>query len=203
MITFDVVKRLLILLLIAAACGSDEQASNIRPMGREPVSVRGWIADVEGSASGDYKTVETEAVRRLQLFQNSSVYVENAPYVSGGVAETGAFMLLDVPPGDVTITFQAPAPAESAKLVLQNIPGNADVFIPGLILKKDTVALEDPDKVVIRIPSSAKTPRKTSRIAIVAGHQVPIVETPLNAMSDRHNYPDAPITVQQPVARVK
>ena len=203
MITFDVVKRLVILLLIAAACGSDEQASNIRPMGREPVSVRGWITDVEGSSSGDYKTLETEAVRRLQLFQNSSVYVENAPYVSGGVAETGAFMLLDVPPGDVTITFQAPAPAESAKLVLQNIPGNADVFIPGLILKKDTVALADPDKVVIRIPSSAKTPRKTSRTAIVAGHHVPIVETPLNAMSDRHNYPNAPVTVQQPVARVK
>lgn len=203
MITFDVVKRLLILLLIATACGGDERASNIRPMGREPVSVRGWIADVEGSASGDYKTVETEAVRRLQLFQNTTVYVENAPYVSGAVAETGAFMLLDVHPGDVTITFQAPAPAESAKLVLQSIPGNADVFIPGLILKKDGVALADPDKVVIRIPSSAKTARKTSRTAIVAGHQVPIVETPLNAMSDRHNYPDAPVTVQQPVARVK
>jgi len=203
MITFEVVKRLLILVVIAMACGGDEKSSNIRPMGREPVSVRGWIADVEGAASSDYKTVETEAARRVLLFQNTNVYVENAPYVSGGVVETGAFMLLDVPPGNVTITFQAPAPAESAKLVLQNIPGNADVLIPGLILKKDGVALADPDKVVIRIPTDAKTPRRTTRTAIVAGVQVPIVETPLNAMSDRHNYPDAPVLGQMPVATVK
>jgi hypothetical protein len=202
MITFDVVKRLTILLLIAAACGDNKEASNIRPMGREPVSVRGWITDVEGSASSDYKTVETEAARRLYLFQNTNVYVENAPFVSGGVAETGAFMLLDVPPGNVTITFQAPG-AELATLQLQNIPGNADVFIPGLILKKDGVEVADAGRLVLRIPSSEQTARRTTRTGVVAGHQIPIVETPLNAMSDRHNYPDAPPLGQLPAATVK
>ena len=190
MITFEVVKRLVIVLLLAAAC-SDKEASNLRPMGREPVSVRGWIADVEGSATSDFKTVETEAARRLHLFQNTNVYVEGAPYVSGGVGETGAFLLLDVPPGDVTITFQAPG-AESSKLVLQKIPGNADVMIPDLLLKKDSAAPSDPTKVVIRVPSSGKTPERTAQTAFVAGHTIGVIATPLNSMSDRHAYPDAP-----------
>lgn len=197
-------KRLLILLLllIGCACAGEKPASNDRPLSREPVSVRGWIAEVEGSGSGDFKTVETEAARRLQLFQGTNVYVENAQYVSGGVAETGAFMLLDVPPGDSTITFQTPV-IETVKLELKNIPGNADVVIPGLMLNRNGATLAEPEKVFVRIAASVKTPRKTSRTAIVAGQTVPIIETPLNDMSDRRDYPNAPGTVPVPVATVK
>ncbi len=202
MITFDAVKRLFILLMIVCACSGEKPASNERRLSREPVSVRGWITDVEGSTSGDFKTVETEAARRLQLFQGTTVYIENAPYVSGGVAETGAFMLLDVPPGDSTITFQTPV-IESVKLELKNIPGNGDVMIPGLILNKNGATLAEPSKVFVRIAASVKTPRKTERTAIVAGQTVPIVETPLNEMSDRRDYPNAPGTALAPVATVK
>lgn len=202
MITFEDVKPLLILLMILCACGQGEPASNERPLSREPVSVRGWIASVEGSVGGDFKTVETEAARRLELFRGSNVYVENAPYVSGAIAETGAFMLLDVPPGDSTITFQTPE-IESVKLELKNIPGNADVVIPGLILNRSGATLAEPEKVFVRIAAPVKTPRKTSRTAMVAGQTVPIIETPLNDMSDRRDYPNAPGTAPAPVATVK
>lgn len=159
--------------------------------------MRGWIADVEGTSGGDFKTVETETARRLQIFQNSHVWIDNAPYVSGGVVETGAFMLLDVPPGNVTITFQAPG-VDAARLILQNVPGRADVFIPGLILKRDgTVGVADPKAIRVRIPPDVKP-----ATAIVAGQSVPAVETQLKELMDRHDYPEPP-SVGAPVTRVR
>ena len=199
MITFAPVKRL-ILALFLTACGGGEtqQPSNVTLLSSEPVSVRGWIAEVEGTVSGDYKTVETEAARRLQVFQNTNVWIDNAPYVSGGVVETGAFMLLDVPPGNVTISFQAPG-IESARLVLQNVPGNADILIPAAILKRDgTVAVGDPQKIVVRVPA----PAKSAAPAIVAGHTVRVTASTLDALSDRHDYPTPP-EVRAPIATVK
>jgi hypothetical protein len=197
MITFTPVKRLIALVVLASACGR-EQPSNIVPLSREPVSVRGWIADVEGTASSDFKTVETEAARRLELFQNTNLWIDNAPYVSGGVVETGAFMLLDVPPGDVTITFQAPGIA-SAQLVLRNVPGNADVMIPDAILRKNgTVTVADPARIAVRVPP----PGKPGSTAVVAGHTVPVVETPVVQLEGRQNYP-VPPQVRVPVATVK
>src|ERR1700737_3740718 len=129
------------------ACGPSEPGPGLS---KEPISVRGWIVDIEGAANAPYQTVETEAFRKTQMFQTMNVWVDNAPYVSGGVAETGAFLLLDVPPGNITITFSAPG-APAAKLVLQNIPGNADVFVPGILLRRDSVALLDPKGVKVRL----------------------------------------------------
>ncbi len=177
-------KRILcILLLILAACSSEKPKPAVS---KEPVSVRGWIEDVEGSVRAANPDLET--ARRTQIFQATSIWVENADYVSGGVAENGSFILLDVPPGNLTIGFEAPG-AEQARVVLQNIPGNADVFIPGLILKKDGVRVMKPEAVRVRVPARIEKETRTGRMAVVAGLQVPIVDVPIAAMIDRHDYP--------------
>jgi len=176
-------------LLVIAACGPSEPAGP--PLSKEPISVRGWIVDVEGGANAPFQTVETEAFRKTQLFQTMNVWVDNAPYVSGGVAETGAFLLLDVPPGNVTIVFSAPG-APAAKLVLQNIPGNGDVFVPAILLRRDSVALLDPKSVKVRIAATVDHAKPTGAMASVAGVPVPIMTTPMREMSDRHDYPVRP-----------
>ena len=180
--------RGLALLLLMAACG--EQATTPR-VSKEPTSVRGWIADVEGSPRAPFQTPSTDAVRRLQLFQSTNVWVENAPYVSGGVAENGSFLLLDVPPGNITITFSAPG-APAANLVLENIPGNADVFVPALLLKPNSVGLLDPKSVKVRLAARIDRPNPTGSNARVAGLTVPVMNTPIAQMSDRHDYPNPP-----------
>ena len=135
---------------LIVACGGGSQSSGPR-VAKEPISVRGWITDVEGGENAaTFHTIETESARKMNLFHQTNVWVENAPYVSGGVAETGAFLLLDVPPGDVTITFTAPG-APAAHLVLGRIPGNADVFVPAMLLKKGSVILLDPNSVKVRM----------------------------------------------------
>ena len=169
---------------------------------REPVSVRGWIYDVERNvAEGSFKTVETEVARRAEMFAQTSVWIDNVAYVSGGVAEDGSFILLDVPPGNVTISFSAPG-AETARLPLQNIPGNSDVLVPGLILKKDGSAVTDPKALRVRLPSGVSASKPTNATAIIAGHTVPIIETPYNQMVDRRDYP-APPGSARAIATVK
>jgi len=102
------------------------------------------------------RTVETEAARKAQLYQSINVWIEGAPYVSGALQENGSFLLLDVPPGNVTISFAAPG-APDAKLVLQNIPGNADVYVPALILAKNSVKFADPAAVQVRMARRSTT----------------------------------------------
>ncbi len=188
---------LLVLLLLAIACGADSnrQAS---PLSKDPISVRGWIADVEGAPKAAYSTIETEQVRKLQLFQQTSVTVDNAPYVSGGVAENGSFVLLDVPPGNVSIVFTAPG-APQARLVLQRIPGNADVLVPALLLRKDGVALLQPAAVKVRMAAKIDKAVPSGATALVAGVTLPVTNTPISQMTDRRDFPNpggpAPLAV--------
>lgn len=183
--------------LLLLACGPKE---NTPQLSKEPISVRGWIADVEGPAVS-YKTPETEAARKAQLFQSTYVEVENAPYVSGGIAENGSFILLDVPPGNPTVIFTAPG-VSSVKLVLQNIPGNADVLVPALLLKHDSVELFDPKSVKVRLAARVDRPTPSGLTARVDGITVPVMNTPIAAMTDRHDYPNPP-GVRLPLATVK
>ena len=183
-------RALLIVLTVAlASCGGSENKPAGPVMAKNPLSVRGWILDVEGGGAGAEKTVETEAARLTQMFQATNIWVENAPFVSGGVAETGAFILLDVPPGTVTISFNAPG-AQTAQLTLQNIPGSADVLIPGVLLKANGSTIPNPAGIRVRIPRKIDAPRPTGAKAIVGGHEVPVMEEPLNAFNDRRDYPD-------------
>ena len=175
--------------LVITACSPSEPGNPV--LSKEPISVRGWIVDVEGGANAAYQTVETEAYRKSQMFQTMNIWVDNAPYVSGGVAETGAFLLLDVPPGKVTIIFSTPGAPES-RLVLENIPGNADVFVPEVLLRPKSVALLDPKRVTVRVAATVDHAKPTGATAHVAGLAVPIMTTPTREMSDRHDYPVRP-----------
>jgi hypothetical protein len=172
------------LLLLTSSCG--DTPTGATPLSKEPVSVRGWIADVDGAGRSEIPQVE--AARRLQLFQNTYVAVEKAPYISGGIAENGAFVLLDVPPGDVNVVFTAPG-APAARLVLRNIPGTADVIIPAILLRRDSVELLQPKQVIVRIAGS---PSASHQTASVAGVVVPVRSVAVNDMADRRDLPTPP-----------
>ncbi len=176
-------------MILVIACGAPNP--NAPRVSKEPISVRGWIVDVAGSPHAPFQIPETDAARKLELFKATSVWVDNAPYVSGGVAENGSFILLDVPPGNTTITFSAPG-APSAKLVLQNIPGNADVFLPAMLLKPDSVAFLDPKSLKVRLAARVSQPTPAGMTAHVAGVAIPVINMPIAAMSDRHDYPTPP-----------
>lgn len=179
-------RAFLIILPLLVACGP---SPNVPHVSKEPVSVRGWIADVAGSPRA--ANAELDGMRRMQLFQATNVWIDNAPYVSGGVAENGSFLLLDVPPGNVTITFSAPG-APAANLTLRNIPGDADVFIPAILLKTNSVAVLQPNGVVVRLAAQVSHPTPTGATAVVAGVTVPVMNAPIASMVDRHDYPIPP-----------
>ncbi|MEA2336775.1 MAG: hypothetical protein QOE82_782 [Thermoanaerobaculia bacterium] len=191
---------ILIFALVAAACGGSSEPKGPH-VHKDPISVRGWIVDVETGPSTAYHTVETEAARKADLFRGTNVWVENAPYVSGGVAETGSFLLLDVPPGDVTITFSAQG-VPSSRLVLRHIPGNADVFIPAMLIKRDTVSLLDPKSVKVRMAAQVDKSAPTGAFANVGDLRVPVMNTPIKEMIDRLDYPNPPASAA-PLATVK
>jgi hypothetical protein len=191
----------LIFAVLVACGGGEPRAARSSGLSRQPISVRGWIADVE-RPEGDtgLRTVDTEGVRRAELFGATTVWVEDAPYVSGGVAENGSFILLDVPPGNVTITFTAPG-VESAALKLENVPGNADVLIPAIVLKRSGAIPADPKSVKVRLPAKIDAPRPTGKSVLVAGKPIPVIETPLAQLVDRRDFPVRPGFV--PLATVR
>lgn len=187
-----------LLMFVLAACGGETSESSIYKMSRKPVSVRGWILDVKGAQHSEI--MEVEIARRTQLFQSSTVWVEKTEFASGGIAENGGFIILDVPPLNATIGFNAPG-AENAKIVLEGVPGTADVFIPDLILEPNGGTVLDPKKILIRLPAKIDKPTPSGKTAKVAGYTVPIINTPLGQMIDRRNYPSP--AGFRPVATVK
>ena len=194
-------RHLALFALLATACWGPEPGTPV--VSKEPISVRGWILDVEsGAESTSYKTVETEAARKAQMFQAMNIWIDNAPYVSGGVAPTGAFLLLDVPPGTAVIELTPPG-GTTARLRMENIPGNADVFLPALVLRKDTIVLTDPAKVKIRLAAHVAKATPSGTFATIGGQRIPVMNTPIAEMTDRHDYPDAPSGGPVPLATVK
>jgi hypothetical protein len=186
-------RTLILALFLLTACGEDRFK-----IARGPTSVRGWILDVKGAQRGE--TIEMELARRAELFASTSVWVENIEYASGGIAENGAFVVLDVPPQLAIIGFNAPG-AEAARVELRDVPPNADVIIPNLILQPGGATVLDPSKIVVRIAGSVSKPTPTGKTATVAGYTVPIVETPVTQLVDRRDYPAVPGV--RPVATVR
>lgn len=186
------------MLVLFTACSGEVEQDSIYSLSRTPVSVRGWILDVKGAQRGE--TIEMELARRAQLFQSTSLWVEGSQYSSGGIAENGAFIVLDVPPNDSIIGFNAPG-AEASRIVLQGVPPNADVFIPDVILENGGATVVDPKKILVRVPASDDEAAPAAKTAIVAGHRVPVIETPLSEMTNRRDYPDVP--GYRPVATVR
>jgi hypothetical protein len=182
-----VVRRLLIALLLIAACGREKKDNSIYELSREPVSVRGWILDVKDSKH--VSSPDLEIARRQQLFQSTSVWVEKAPFASGGIADNGSFIVLDVPPNNAVIGFNAPG-AENARLVLEGVPGSADVIVPDLILERGGAKVLDPSKIRVRLPAEVDKAAPTGKFATVAGYKVPIINTPIAELTDRREYPN-------------
>lgn len=189
MLGFAPMKRLLIFAVAALVLGCGSPSDRKAVPDKNPLSVRGWVEDVEGGGQGMERTPETELARRAQLFQSMNVWVENVDYVSGGVAQDGSFLLLDVPPGNVTVSFATPG-VESAKLVLQNVPAGADVLVPGVMLRNGEVKVVNPKAIVVRVPASSDRTEPTGAVAIIAGHQVPVVRAPLKEFVNRRDYPN-------------
>jgi len=183
-------------LALLFACKGSKDASE--EISSNPVSVRGWVEDVAGAKHES--VVDLEIARRQTMFAQTSVWVEKSQYASGGVAENGSFIVLDVPPGTSTIGFSAPG-AENSKVVLENVPGNADVLIPQIILVNGGAKVLDPKLIRIRVPGHGDTVKPTGKFATIAGIRVPIVETPLSQLTDRRDYPNP--GGFRPVATVK
>jgi hypothetical protein len=191
-------RTLALAFLLLAACGGKKDPS-VFELTDDPVSVRGWILDVKGAQRGE--TMEMEVARRAQLFASASMWVEKSQYASGGIAENGAFIILDVPAKIATIGFNAPG-AETAQIVMKDIPGNADVFLPDVILQNGGATFLDPSKLVIRMATNdVEKPTPTGKFATINGVKVPIVNTPYSQMMDRREYPNPP--GYRPVATVK
>ena len=186
------------MLLLAACGGSEKTDTSVYSLARNPISVRGWILDVKGAQHE--QIADMEIARRTQLFQSTTVWVEGTEFASGGVAENGSFIVLDVPPQSATLGFNAPG-AETAKVELANIPPNADVLIPAILLENGGSTVLDPKKIVVRVSGNVSKARPTGLMATVAGHRVPVLEVPVTEMMDRRDYPNVPGI--RPVATVR
>lgn len=187
----------LCVLLLSCSGGKPKAA-----VSKDPVSVRGWIADVDSGAPNDrFRTVETESARRTAAFQAMNVWVEGAPFASGGVAENGSFIFLDVPPGKTAIGF-ATTGVPQALLTLENVPPNADVFVPGLVMTPKGMTVSDPKAIRVRLAAQIKKPAAAGLTARIAGVDVPVVNVPINSMIDRHDYPIPPSSTPAPIAKV-
>jgi hypothetical protein len=193
-------KRLAVITLLATACWGPKPGTPV--VSKDPISVRGWILDVENGETTTYHTVETEAARKATLFQGTNIWVDNAPYVSGGVAQTGAFLLLDVPPGNPIIELTPPN-GPTARLRMENVPGNADVYLPALILRKGAIVPADPAAVKVRVATRVPKEAPSGAFVTIGGQRIPIMNTPIAEMTDRHDYPTPPGGGVTPLATVK
>lgn len=185
----------LALLTWLTACGGEKKGDELS---RKPASVRGWVLDVKGAQRA--QTMEMELFRRQQLFQATSLWVENNQYASGGIAENGSFIILDVPPGESIVGFNAPG-AENARLTLKDVPGTADVFVPDVILEKGGATVLDPKNIQVRIANNVSKRTPTGQTAFVAGHPIQVFEVPIAELTDRRDYPHPP--GYRPLATVK
>jgi len=174
-----------IVLILAAGCGETD-SNSAQFLNRKPCSVRGWVLDVKGAQRAE--NMDLEVARRQALFASTSIWIENTEFATGGIAESGAFVILDVPPQNAVIGFQAPG-ADQAKLPMVNVPPTAEVYIPNVILEPGGATVLDPKAIQVRVPAEVDKPRLTGKFAQIAGYQVPIAEAPLNAFGDRREYP--------------
>lgn len=204
-IEFTPMRRLFVLLLlVAAGCGEEgNTASKTLPLSRTPVSIRGWIADIvepPGAPTPENETLRMQ--RKIDFFRETNMSVENVPYASGGLGESGSFVILDAPPGRVVVVFLVPGfPAES-RLVLENVPPNADVLIPGIVLHPDRVELADPSRVVVRLASNVRERNEIASNVRVAGKPVRLFQAPVSEMMDRRDYPE-PAPRYEPIGIVR
>ena len=164
-------------------------------MKKNPISIRGWIAGIDTGTPppGDVFAVTSPDLKispyQSQLFQETNLSIEGVAYASGGVSDNGSFVVLDAPPGDVVLNFQAPG-ISLVQLRMANIPPNADLLIPAIQLHPDRVEILDPEGIAIRVPAPPRGERKQlDEKAIVGEHEVVVWQVPLRDMMDRRDWP--------------
>lgn len=179
----------IVTLLLPAGCSAPSPEGASGP-GKQPVSVRGWIADVELPPSDMMKVVDPLVAiqQKYAMFRDTAISVEGVTYVSGAMAETGAFIMLDVPPGDSIINFQPPGMPD-AQLTLRQIPGSADVMLPGLLIRGTTVVLKNPEDAMVRLPGNGPERKKLDIPAFVGDQRIAVWEVPFAELGDRREYP--------------
>ena len=184
--------------LLTTACKESPEMAAERERRRSPVSVRGWIWDIEAEAPGSpgtmsvYNENQAEFQRKQRLFAETNLAVEGVTYASGGLLDSGTFIILDAPPRNLTVLFQTVL--GDFTLPMTNIPPSADVLLPGIIIGREGVRFAEPEKIRVRIVG--ETARKTGEMAQVGPHQVPIEEVTAAEITDRRDYPtpQAPAT---------
>ena len=185
----------LLLALLCFAC-SDSESLDHEGRGsfrRGPLSIRGWFDEIAvGTPPADVFSVTDPNARipayQRQLFEETNISLEGVSYASGGVSDNGAFIILDAPPGDLTLNMQAPG-VPLVQMTLEDIPPNADVFIPGIKLYSDRFEIVRPDQILIRVPIRGGERRKSTQTARVGEHTVDIWQVPLREMMDRRDWP--------------
>jgi hypothetical protein len=176
--------------LIVSACQRQEYATP--KVSSTPASIRGWLVPAENSDQSLMyvtDTANTADARQVRVFEQTALSVEGAPFASGGIGGNGAFIILDVPHGDVVINFQPPDGMD-AQLTLTGVPPNADILLPGLKYNGTQVEPIDPSRIVVRIPARIASKRPVAGNVIVGGHKVQVFETPLSELVDRRDFPN-------------
>lgn len=181
-----------LLLTATAGCKDTPELAAERERRRSPISVRGWIWDIEAPAVNRSDTLsvvnpaQAEFQRKQRLFADTNMSVENVTRASGGLLDTGAFIILDAPPRSLTVLFQAPVVGDH-RLPMSNIPPNADVYLPGMIIGSEGIRFAEPEKIRVRVVGPES--RRTGEMAQIGPHQVPIEEVTVAEMVDRRDYP--------------
>lgn len=185
----------IVAVVLLAGCGGSETLDHEGrgSFRKGPISIRGWFSEIKvGEPPPDVFPLTTPDARvtpyQRRLFEDTNISLEGVPYASGGVADTGAFIVLDAPPGEVTLNMQAPG-VSLVQMQIENIPPNADVFIPGIELYPDRFEIRNPKDVLVRVPTRAKERRRAAEDAVVGGHRVEVWEVPLREMMDRRDWP--------------
>lgn len=173
---------------LVARCGPAETGPDVS---RSPASVRGWIGDIELPPNETYRLMEkTTGINqlKLQILQGTTLSVAGTQVASGGIAENGSFIILDVAPGSVTIIFSAPGLPENM-LTIDNVPPNADILLPAVELTLKG-AVVDPKRVVARIPEERGRETPVPPPIRVMGQEVPVRVASLGELVDRRDYPE-------------
>ncbi len=174
------------------SCGPSEGRPEVS---KTPASLRGWIGDIELPPNEMYRLMEqTTGINqlKLQILQDTSLSVEGQ-IATGGLEDNGAFIILDVAPGNTTIIFSAPGLPENM-LMLEGVPPNADILLPGVELTLAGPKI-DATRVVVRIPEKRGGPTPIPPPVRVMGQEVPVRAVGLGELIDRRDYP-APVRKQ-------
>ena len=170
--------------LVVSSCGGGETTTR-RPA-QNPISIRGWIMDIEGTPS-DIPDVAFPAINRapIQYILDANVYVPDQQYVSGTI-ENGSFVMLDVANGDATIMFQAAGIADSPMRV-KGVPPSADLVLPGIVIGKEISYVADSRRAMVRIPSNVAEVEEVPSTTFVNDEKISTYNIPIKKMGDRMN----------------